>query len=206
MNKTIGMTAAFLLGAAAGAAGAWYILRERYAQIAQEEIDSVKAVFSRQRHESKQEDISDEAPEKEPNRATDMVKQETESLIEKLDYTTYSKPDISDLAQQVKKEEEMHKDHPYLIAPEEYGEYGDEYELIEMTFYRDKIVADDNMDLVEDVDDVIGFESLNHFEDYEGDSIFVRNDRLKCDYEVILDERTYADALKEDKPYRKGVL
>ena len=41
-------------------------------------------------------------------------------------------------------------------------------------------------------DDVVGMESLTHFGEYEDDSVFVRNDRLKCDYEILMDERTYS--------------
>lgn len=32
------------------------------------------------------------------------------------------------------------------------------------------------------------------------DSVFVRNDRLKADYEILADPRSYADVLRE-KPY-----
>lgn len=40
----------------------------------------------------------------------------------------------------------------------------------------------------------IGFESLGHFGEYEDDSVFVRNDRLKTDYEILLDEENYSDS------------
>jgi hypothetical protein len=50
------------------------------------------------------------------------------------------------------------------------------------------------------VDDVVGFESLNRFGEYEDDSVFVRNDRLKCDYEILLDRRKYSDVVNK-KPH-----
>ena len=46
----------------------------------------------------------------------------------------------------------------------------------------------------------VGKESLTHFGEYEDDSVFVRNDNLKADYEILADKRTYAELLKE-KPY-----
>lgn len=213
MNKTVPTVAAFLLGAAAGAAGAWYILKDRYAQIAQEEIDSVKEAFLRRYSDPKKkddsltEDISDEKPEEEPTRATDMIKQEADEIIEKHDYTAYStKPDISEVAKQVlsKKENGVKVDAPYIIPPEEFGEFED-YETIELTFFKDHIIADDELEIVEEVDRIIGFESLNHFGEYEDDAIFVRNDSLKCDYEVLLDDRTYAEAFASH-PHHGGVL
>ena len=55
-------------------------------------------------------------------------------------------------------------------------------------------------EIIENVEDVIGFESLNHFGEYEDDSVYVRNERLRVDYEVLLDLRTYTEVL-ESKPY-----
>lgn len=211
MNKTVTTVSAFLLGAAAGAAGVWYILKDRYAQIAQEEIDSVKAAFSRrysdpEKDDSPTEDISDEEPEEEPTRATDMIKQEVDEINEKHDYTAYStKPDISKVVEKMIVEEEKKEAPPYEIPAEEFGDMFD-YEQIELTFFADKILADDNMELIEDVEDVVGFEALSKFEPGEVETVYIRNDRLKCEYEIVLDERTYTDALNHYKPYQKGIL
>lgn len=212
MNKTIAMTAAFLLGAAAGAAGSWYILRERYAQIAQEEIDSVKESFGKMygNNDNLAEDTEDDPDEEEPEkvtRANQMMQKQTEDLIEKLDYTSYStKPNISEVVRNVTEaEKKTPKDRPYVISPEEFGELED-YEQISLKFYSDQIITtDDDDEILEDVDDVIGFDSLNHFGEYEDDSVYVRNDRLKCDYEILLDQRTYEDVL-QTMPHPKGVL
>ena len=46
------------------------------------------------------------------------------------------------------------------------------------------------------MDEIVGKESLNHFGEYEDDSVFVRNDRLKRDYEILLDQRNYSDVVK----------
>ena len=84
---------------------------------------------------------------------------------------------------------------PYVISPEEFGEF-EEYEKISLTYYADKVLADENDEEVDDVDEIVGEESLNHFGEYEDDSVFVRNDRLKCDYEILLDQRNYSDVAK----------
>ena len=60
---------------------------------------------------------------------------------------------------------------------------------------------DENDEEVDDVDEIVGEESLNHFGEYEDDSVFVRNDRLKCDYEILLDQRNYSDVAKT-RPHR----
>ena len=90
---------------------------------------------------------------------------------------------------------------PYIIPPEEFGE-NEDYDTISLTLYSDGVLADDADKPITDIDEVIGNESLEHFGEYEDDSIFVRNDKLKCDYEVLIDERKYAQVL-DDKPYLK---
>ena len=42
-----------------------------------------------------------------------------------------------------------------------------------------------------DVDCFIGLESLKHFGEYGDDSVYVRNDELKADYEILLDDEKY---------------
>ena len=67
---------------------------------------------------------------------------------------------------------------------------------------------DDNDDIIEDLVGVTGFattdELESHFGEYEDDSIFVRNDRLKCDLEILFDRRTYAEVLAKE-PYKAEV-
>ena len=99
---------------------------------------------------------------------------------------------IEDLGYTPRGESKISK--PTVISPDEFGEI-DEYEQISLTYYIDGSLADDNDELIEDVDGTIDFESLNHFGEYEDDSVFVRNDRLKCDYEILLDQRNYSDVV-----------
>lgn len=88
-----------------------------------------------------------------------------------------------------------------MISPDEFGDQ-DEYDQISLTYYSDGTVTDDNDRPMSDdeIEESIGKDSLTHFGEYEDDSVFVRNDRLKADYEILKDERTYADILRE-KPY-----
>ena len=47
-NKTV-FVLAFIIGTATGVAGTYNYVKKKYEQIAQEEIDSVKEIFSRKR-------------------------------------------------------------------------------------------------------------------------------------------------------------
>ena len=87
---------------------------------------------------------------------------------------------------------EVTRDQHYIIRPDEFGEY-DDYAPISLTYYADHILTDEDDEIVEDIEDKIGFDALNHFGEYEEDSVFVRNDRIKCDYEILLDQRKYSE-------------
>lgn len=197
MSKVTGFVM-FVMGAAVGSVATWQYAKKKYEQIAQEEIDSVKAVFSKRDPDAEiKVDVSDLHPAKVEKVAEKPDILEYAARLEKEGYVNYSR--VGD----EKEEHDTMHDKPYVISPEEFGEF-EEYEKISLSYYADQILADENDELIEDVEDVVGIESLTHFGEYEDDSVFVRNDRLKCDYEILMDQRTYSEVLKT-KPHRTEV-
>ena len=95
---------------------------------------------------------------------------------------------------------DTNKIKPYVIPPDEFDEL-DGYEVISLTYYADGVLTDDYNEPVEDVENTVGSDSLTHFGEYEDDSVFVRNDNLKVDYEILADMRKYSDVVKID-PHR----
>lgn len=179
MNNGIKTIFVFSLGAAIGSVVTWKLLKTKYEQIAQEEIDSVKETFSKTFNKSAEN----------LNKKSDVEGLEDEML----EYTTLTKNYTSDS----KKEEKGGSDSmdnygPYVISPDEFGEL-EEYDTISLTYYADEVLADDQNEVIDDIDDIVGLDSLDHFGEYEDDSVFVRNDELKCDYEILLDTRRYSD-------------
>lgn len=181
----------FAAGVAIGATATWKLVKDRYALLAQEEIDSVKEALSRKEHV---EESVDENTAKQRAMAAKEKPDITEytSKIKELGYTDYSS--ISKEKDDTEEESE-NMDKPYVISPDQYDEY-DDYDTIELTYYSDQVLADENDEIVDDVEDIVGFDSLNRFGEYEDDSVFVRNDRLKCDYQILLDSRKYSDVAK----------
>lgn len=194
MNKTINFMM-FVLGVAVGSVVTWRYVEKKYEQIAQDEIDSVKEVFSKREAEFTE---NTEARIKADNAKEKPSVIEYAARLSEHGYTNYS--DLIDEKPEEVKEEPMSVDKPYVIAPEEFGDL-DDYETISLTYYADQILADDNDVIVDDVEDVVGFDSLNSFGEYEDDSVFVRNDRLKCDYEILLDQRKYSSVIIRRKPH-----
>lgn len=90
-------------------------------------------------------------------------------------------------------------ERPYVISEEAWNELPD-YEQIALTYYADGKLADSDDDLVENAEFIVGTEWRDHFEKFDEDLVLIRNDALKCDYEIARDVRKYKDIL-EDKPY-----
>ena len=177
MNKII----IFGSGVALGSLITWQLLKKKYEQIAQEEIDSVKEVFlKRNDRESESENAEEEC-----DRKTDIASYEKVIKSGKYqDYTgCYDKSDPK---------------NPFVIPPEEYGA-NEEYEEILLTYYADDVVTDDNGEIIDDVEEIIGH-ALESFGEYEEGSVHVRNDERKAYYEIIRDPRTYEDMYREDLP------
>ena len=85
----------------------------------------------------------------------------------------------------------------YVIPPDSYGELG--YEEVSLTYYADNVLAYDDDSVIRNVDKVVGKGSLNTFGEYEDDSVFVRDDDKKIDYEILRDTRTYSDVVGNDQ-------
>lgn len=191
MSKT--HFAVFMAGATVGAAAAWLYCKRHYEQIAQEEIDSVKAAFAERKAPNP------DKQSKENQKKADMAKLKPDLVnyaakLQEQGYTNYAAK--NDKIEE-KEDDDSVVEKPYIISPEEYGEF-DEYTKLSLTYYSDGTLADDDDEIVDDIDETVGSDFADHFGEYEDDSVFVRNDRLKCDYEILRDNRSYADVTGMD--------
>lgn len=199
MNKAMGI-AAYILGAATGAVVTWIYAKGKYEEILEKEIASVKDVYLAKREEECSEEADEEDPEHECDSA-DVDEHEVQNYARI--YTSQTDiPKEVNVYEDHESEHDAEIDAPYVIPPEEFGEF-DDYGQRSLVYYADLTLADDEGYLIEDVDRVVGYDSLTHFGEYEDDSVHVRNDRLKCDYEILLDTRTHAEALKSKAYYQE---
>lgn len=173
----------FAAGAGVGSVATWQFLKKKYERIVDDEIRSFKEQYRKKREEQEVDTDERTTPKYEP---TEEEVEEYSEIIKTGNYMTYSV------------DEEPPKP-PYVIAPDEFGD-NEDYEQTTYTYYADGILADEDDRIVEDVEGSVGFESLTHFGEYEDDAVHVRNERLKIDFEILLDETEYSEVLKK-KPY-----
>ena len=173
---------AFLAGAVVGSIATWKFVENKYKRIAQEEIDSVKEVFSRKKSPAVEAIIAEKEGEPDDIDEPETKVHVADYIREASAYSTNEKGGV----------DSMNSDDPYVISPEEFGE-NDDYATVSLTYYADGVLENDTFGIVTDIGDTIGKDSLTHFGEYEDDSVFVRNDDLKIDYEILLDYRNYSD-------------
>ena len=68
----------------------------------------------------------------------------------------------------------------------------DKYRL-ELTYYADGILADDEGEVVSDVAASVGWEFDEHFGEFEETTVYVKNDTMKAYYVVAMSEDEYAE-------------
>lgn len=184
MNSKLAFVLGLALGGAVGAVASWRIAKNKYKKIADEEIASVKEVFARKAAEKPEEPTKKE-PEKELPKAP-VIPEEYIQITKK--YTNGE-------------ELTMSKDQrPYVIDPEEFGDHED-YDTATLVYYADGVLADFSGELVEDVGGTVGGDSLTHFGENENDpdTVYVRNDILKFDYEILRDAGKFSDMIKASR-------
>ena len=194
MKEKLLYLAVFAVGAFIGSAATWQYVKKKYEKIAEEEIQSVKDVFSK-----KENDMNDRL-----SVANNLLKENLKNKViveEDIDSTPdIDEPEEHEDYEKVLKEnryyqesEKKYEDRPYVIAPEEFGEL--DYNIIGLVYYADDVIADDNDEIIDNIDSTIGNDAVSHFGEYDDDAVYIRNDTLKCDYEILRSEREYSDVV-----------
>lgn len=189
MNKSINGLLIFLGGAAIGSVTAWQVTKNYYAQRAQEEIDSVKEVFSKK--STKDVEVEENKEEK-PRVIKDKPSLEEYAKI--LNEKKYRPTDYIEEGDA----DETDEEEPEVITPDEFGEL--DYETVYLTYYADGVLATELDDVIEDIGGTIGKRSILHFGEYEEEILHVRNHQLRTDYEVTLDSRSFYEDIKGVSP------
>lgn len=182
MKNSLSNLIIFTAGAAIGSVATWYFVKTKYEQIAQEEIDSVKEVFSKFVGET--------------DTAVDDIQEavhEVKNIIEEQGYTNYSniKQEKGDAAKM---------NGPKVISSKEFDDLAD-YDVYCLTYYEgDKVLADECDEPIEDIVGMIGEDALSHFgkDEEDPDTVYVKDDEEESRYEIVLDSRSYAEVCGAD--------
>lgn len=202
----------FVFGTAAGAAGMYVLMEDKIMEWANSEVESVKEAYENKLNQlvaEHKESVSEVPDEYMKPEYIKEKKKFDEAMAEKnfTDYTAFG-PEIKQETEEVKeeREEEVSEDpppdvKPYVISSNGltgFGMMG--YEQIVYTWYDDGILADDDDEMIFDdsyIERTIGLDNFNTFVSNNNmDVMYVRNDRLETDYEVVKSLSKYADRIE----------
>ncbi|MCM1578735.1 MAG: hypothetical protein NC078_08070 [Ruminococcus sp.] len=174
-------SAALIFGLAGAVCGVFLCRRffeEKYKRLADEEIESVKETFAKR--------VSPTVPADEP---ADSV---AASVKKKVDYSGVKHDGGSSAV----------SDNIYDITPEQFGEF-DDYGKISLVYFSDSVLAsDDNYERIVPTRSNVGSarKLQLYFDSEDTDCVYIRNDNVRTDYEIVRDERTY-DEICIGRPY-----
>ena len=191
MYNGVKTTLIFALGAAAGSAATWFFLKTKYEKMVQEEREAIREYYRNKNNKSEE----------------DELEEEIESIMEDDDedeayYGSILEEEGYDGGMNEREKGGLGAmkigSDPEVIPPDEFGDI-EEYDHEYLTYYNDGVLTDDKDIPIDDVDAVVGLESLDRFGEWEDDIVHVRNDRLKTYYEITQDERDYSDIMAADE-------
>ena len=211
--KDLIYVAVFAAGAAIGSAVTWKYVKDKYERIMQED-------FEQRRYDGNKNDSEEsyDIPKNEPTEENTEEVERKEGLgislsdynslasnyqgdnYHKTNYTAYTRkekqyPYLAERDKQRLEANNVDIESIESILPDEYGEYMS-YEQITLVLYADGAMADDDDNIITDPEELLGDDYEDHFgENDDPDTCYFRNHKLKAEYEVIKDERTFKEVI-----------
>ena len=205
----------FTAGAAIGSVVTWKVIKTKYEQISNEEIESVREEYQRltkimrmeidacrkataahtKDEDAVDEDDGDDADEYPDDDDRDFTEKEKEQIEYYKIVSRYrgSYAENNEEGEENGDDEVPYINGPYVITPEDFASSPPGYNCCPLDYYKDGVLAD-GWGVQMDIEETIGEEALDHFGEYVDDVVYVRNERLELDYEVTRDPRTYKEA------------
>lgn len=186
----------FVTGAAIGSLVTWKLVSDQYEKLIQEEVNSVKQLLKKNgNQESTVAEGTDYDDELYTNATLESEKpsiEEYAKTVQNLNYADFSKKDKPEKKIAKQKDTTDDNDDIQFITADEFGDL-DDYDEETLYFYEeDETLTDVYDEVIPDEANTVGTDYMKHFDDIE-EVVFVRNNRLKRDYEIILNHSSFTE-------------
>ena len=191
MNRKLSNVLLFTAGVAIGSLVTWRYFKTKY-EVVEDEIEEKTEETE---GETETEDEDPEVSESKMSYKKPPLK-EYVKMVESNGYTP--KTHMEEVEEEIANGEWGDKDvyEPFIIRPDEYGELH-AYETLSLNYYADGVLTDELDNPIEDVESLVPADFADHFGEYDDNAVFVRNDNLECDYEILRDLRKFTDVVGE---------
>lgn len=199
MNKMALAIVAFLGGAAVAGGASYIFYHEKFNKELDDAVIEVKNYYAKKYEETNHYDSNTPREAKKENSQVENTPDVTDSIA-KSEINTASTP-YSSKTSETPADPETLPLHPeiQIISEDDYFDaVAEGKDIVEYLYYADHILADENSDVVENVEDTVGTDALAMFDDENIDEVHVYNARLKLYYEILRSLRDY----KEDFAYK----
>lgn len=197
--KSIKSLFIFAVGALAGTFVGAQIAKKKYEEIANEEIEEIRAYYKEREKEVKEveEPNAVEAPEEKSIEVEE--RKQYDNIIKRGNYMAVDEEEQNNVC-----------DEAYPIDPSEFGNEG-KNATETLTYFADGVLVNEVDEVIEDPDLVVGRHHIDIFNEFpDATCVYVRNDLDGTDYEILkddwcwsdFDEKGYAPPI-EEKPEKK---
>ena len=176
----------FAAGAVAGTVAGIGISKRHFEAIAAQEINEVRDYY-RKANKELEEQKEEQKEEQENTKKEEVVEETIEEYNNIIKYGNYvTTEEIDD------EEDDYSDDEPYIIDPSEFGNNGN-YATQTCTYFADGVLVDDVDEVIEDPEKLVGNLHVDIFRDFDATSVYVRNDWMKMDFEILKDDWFWSD-------------
>ena len=197
--KTVKGIFIFVIGVVTGTFAGAQIAKKKYEEIANEEIEEIRAYYKEREKEAKEVEESNavEAPEEKSIEVEE--RKQYDNIIKRGNYMAVDEEEQNNVC-----------DEAYPIDPSEFGNDG-KNATETLTYFADGVLVNEVDEVVEDPDLVVGRHHIDIFNEFpDATCVYVRNDLDGTDYEILKDdwcwsdfnEKGYAPPI-EEKPEKK---
>lgn len=196
MNKSFIFGA--LTGAAAGAGITFVAMREYFRAKTDAEVNEVREYYANE-YKSLREgndevianavqavtEAAEEVKDEEPKSAVQKADEEYERIVERENYSKISE------AQKPKKEKKKAPNKPYCVTPEHFNQEPG-FSKVTLDYWAgNKVFTNIDGNVEPEAGIWIDFEHNNEFGVYEDELLYVRNDQMNTDFEIMYHEESY---------------
>ena len=182
MSKIKGLLI-FAAGAVAGTVAGIGISKRHFEATAAQEINEVRDYYRKVNKE-----LADQLVDKteEPEKTEEPVEKSIEEYNNIIKHGNYM------TTEEIDEEDDYGDDEPYIIDPSEFGNNGN-YATQTCTYFADGVLVDDVDEVIEDPEKLVGNLHVDIFRDFDATSVYVRNDWMKMDFEILKDDWFWSD-------------
>lgn len=181
----------FLLsGVGLGAVSTYFFMKDKCEQMIAEETEAVKSYYEdkyiKNIEEKETTNTESDELEKKENIHTE-TEPDYDDIIEKLNYNQFS----------TKTNETQKEKKPYIISMDDYNT-DTNYEKVIISYFEDDgvLMFNDTKEILDNVGKDIGNDNIERLNE-DGNEIYVRNEVLGVDYNIVSEPGSYEDFIDE---------